>query len=285
MPRRVAGVYDPGVGLLIGRSSHPWWSLSHLPVLTWLGVMSTLSRLDAGHPPAEHDTLNIAIFSLTFVVPLLGEMIPRHRRWLWLAPLGVALALPGLRSLVGIVTWVVFGCAMSALMLPLTWPLIRGVRVARRAPETRSVALECAILGAYGLTISFGRLQPVEALWATRLLLAVCLATLAVALAGLTWDLVARAQVRAVLADQAVGWRATTETAPEDLPRITWLGPADAETRLLVRVAVTAGGAYRESVARERAIAVIPSRVRVMGAAGAVCGVIALATVALLART
>ena len=273
------------MGLLIGRSSHPWWSLSYLPLLTWLGVMSTLSRLTLGDREAGHDALNIAEFSLFFVVPLLGEVIPRRRRWVWLAPLGLALVMSELRSLREIVVLVVFGYAMSALTSVMTWPLIRRVRVAQRAPETRSVALECAILGAYGLTISFGRLHPVEERWATRLLLAVCLATIAVALAGLAWDLIARAQVRSVLAHRAVGWRATTETAPENLPRISWLGPADAESRLLVRVAVTAGGAYREAVAREGAIAVIPSRVRAMGAAGAVCGVIALATVALLART
>lgn len=278
-------MYDRRVRLLIGRSSHPWWSLTYLPLLTWLGVMSTLSRVNLGDPEAGHDALNIAGFSLIFVVPLLGEVIPRRRRWVWLAPLGLVLAMPGLRSLRDIVVWVVFGYAMSALMWVMTWPLIRRVREAQRAPETRSVALECAILGAYGLTISFGRLHPTEERWASHLLLAVCLATIAVALAGLAWELDARAEVRLVLADRAVGWRATTETAPEDLPRITWLGPADAETRLLVRVAVTAGGAYREVVAREGAVAVIPSRVRAMGAAGAVCGVIALATAALLART
>lgn len=278
-------MYDRRVRLLIGRSSHPWWSLSYLPVMTWLGVMSTLGRLPLRDREAGHDTLNIAGFSLIFVVPLLAEVIPRRRRWVWLAPLGLVFGMPGLRTPEEIFVWVVFGYAMSALMWVMSWPLIRRVRVARRAPETRSVALECAILGAYGLTISFGRLHPTEERWASHLLLAVCLATIAVAVAGLTWDLVARTQVRSVLADRAVGWRASTEAAPEDLPRITWLGPADAETRLLVRVAATAGGAYREAVAREGAVAVIPSRVRAMGAAGAVCGVIALATVALLAWT
>lgn len=158
------------------------------------------------------------------------------------------------------------GAMMAAVGFGFTYPAIaHSLRSANR-PRERNVAAETALLGGYGLFVSFGSMLmtagfDVCAGRVHRSLVASCavretlrplptlsaLATLAVGVVGLAWEFRARRRVRTLLAGGVPGWIARPARdvpGAGSVPFLRWLGrprrspdpTAADETTLLLRV-------------------------------------------------
>lgn len=263
------------MSLSVARSTHAPWTRLVMPACAWLGAWAVWAGLSGCTFPAR-DMSDSAAEAFATVWPLLAAAFPRRAPWIALAAL-VACGLGTPRADTSSWTSLLLAffslSAMGALCLG---PLMRLAWDWTRAPITRCVSYECAMLAAYGVfaaTVNREGLSPTH----RALGPVVAVSALLVAAAGLAWDLAARAQMRRVLAGRVDEW-GVRERDDQCLPRLTWLGAFESAARLaLVRVSV-AGAAYRGAPAEELAVARVPGAVARVGASSVACGVLLLAT-------
>lgn len=267
--------YHPGMSLMVARSTHAPWTRLVMPACAWLGAWAVWAGLGRYSFPAR-DLGDSAAEAFATVWPLLAAAFPRRAPWIAMAALiacGLGTPRADTSSWTSLPLAFLSLSAMGALCLG---PLLRLAWDWRRAPITRCVSYECAMLAAYGVfaaTVSREGLSPTHRAPGP----VVAVIALLVAAAGLAWDLAARAQLRRVLAGRVDGWKAQARD-DQCLPRLTWLGAFEDAARLaLVRVSV-AGAAYRGAPAQELAVARVPGTVSRVGASSVACGVLLLAT-------
>lgn len=265
-----ATLYDGAVQLLIARAKHPWWSRALLPVCAWIGVAAT--RLARGSHDADvswGDLPDAAVFGLVGAgIVFVSAFAVRRLGW-WVGALVVLYAFlhrPRVDSAGSLILGVLTLLGNAFLLSPV----LALTRTALRHPAERSVAHECLVVAIYGhCVIALTR-------WAMsneRVLITnvVAVATIAVGVLGLAWDLAARAQVRAVMRGRVAGWRIGDGVAA-DLPRLWWLNAFDAErSRVLYRT--TAGAVvYRGAAHNDEPVARVPPEVPPVGFAALLCG-------------
>lgn len=242
----------------LARDPLPRWRLLHFPLLALLGAYSfaiavCVDREDYGHSHAL--LIPLVAYALPAAVPLFVASGGGRLRAVFLRSLLVVASVTGLFGLLfgearsGLITSVPMralgGASMAAMGFGFTFPAVAAVLRAVDRPRERNVAAETALLGAYGLfaaaasstrygvDLCAGRIHPSLARYcaATESLrflpTLTVLATLAVSLVGLAWELRARRRVRAVLAGRVPGWiaRPAQEVlGAESVPFLRWLG-------------------------------------------------------------
>lgn len=282
LDRRTALESLSPMDLLIARARHPWWSRALLPGCSWMGATAGVlavrardARVGFGHLPAVA-LFGIAATASVFVAAYAG------RRVAWGIVAVIALyALALLSAQVDLSTEAIPGALALAGIAVVLSPILWLSRVAWREPVERSVAHECVVVAIYGLIV----IAPTRHAYfdeRIRVGAVIAAALAAVCLLGIGWDLVMRAQIRAVVAGRIAGWRVGEGDASE-VPRLWWLNAFDPErSRVLYRV-TEARDPYREARGVEVPVARVPPTIPRVGFASVLCAVLLVAALRLLA--